>query len=122
MINVIILVGFIIINIFLAKIDANKISKGKNINHLLNGLIYLTLITAVYLITKDIFLSVGLLVLRVPIFNTFLNYFRELPLDYISKSTTSIIDKLTNWIPLKIGYWVYHITLLLISLILCLIF
>lgn len=118
MLNVIFFVIFLLINIGLAKIDSNLIKKGKKIKHGLNAVIYFILLGIPYYFTKDWFLIGGLALLRIPIFNTFLNGFRGKELDYISDSTTSIIDKITNWIPKKIGYWVYNSIILLISLVL----
>lgn len=112
---------FTLINIVLAAIDANKIKKGLRIYHGINGLVYCTLLGAVYLFTSSWTLILGLALLRIPVFNTFLNYFRGLELTYLSESTTSIIDQITNFIPKKIGYWPYNIALLVLALLLSLI-
>ncbi len=111
---------FVTINIVLAKIDAIKIAKQQKIKHGINALIYLGLLIPVFLITYNWLLIIGLLLVRIPVFNTALNYFRGLPLTYISDSTTSIIDQITNFIPKKIGYWPYSIVLFLTSLTLSL--
>lgn len=111
---------FVLINIGLAAIDAGKIARGIWIKHGINGLIYSLLLGGVYLLTREWTLVLGLAILRIPIFNTFLNYFRGLPLTYISNSTTSIIDQITNFIPKKVGYWTYHSTLVLLALVLSL--
>lgn len=112
---------FILINIGLAKIDANKIKKGIKIKHGINGLIYFVLLNGLYFITYNWVLVLGLAIIRIPIFNTALNYFRGLSLTYVSESTTSIIDHLTLKIIKKIGYWTYNILIVIISLILILI-
>ena len=114
------LIIFVIFNIVLAYFDANKIKQNIRIYHGLNGLIYTALLILAYLLTKDWLTIIGLMILRIPVFNTALNYFRDKKLTHISKSTTSIIDQFTNKIPEKIGYWVYHSILFLISLILIL--
>lgn len=120
-IKILLFVIFVIANIALAKIDADKIKQGKRIYHGINGLVYSGLLLLAFLITHSWTVVLGLALLRIPVFNTTLNYFRGLPLTYLSNSTTSIIDQLTNFIPKKIGYWPYTITLLITSLILVLI-
>lgn len=111
---------FVIINVMLAAIDAGLIKKNIKIKHGINGFIYLSLVIVVYLLNKDILTSIGLLIVRIPIFNISLNYFRKLPLNYLSDSTKSIVDRITNWIPKKIGFWKYHIFLLFLSIFLIL--
>jgi hypothetical protein len=122
-IKVLLFIIFVIANISLAFIDANKIKQGKRIYHGINGLIYFSFLLLVYIAipSSNLATILGLSLLRIPVFNTTLNYFRGLPLTYLSDSTTSIIDQLTNFIPKKIGYWSYTITLLTLSLILILI-
>ena len=114
------LILFILINIGLAKIDANKIANNNQIKHGINALIYIGLLIPVYFITYNWFLITGLIFLRIPIFNTALNYFRGLALTYISESTKSIVDQLTKKITKKIGYWTYNVIILTISIILSL--
>lgn len=112
---------FVLINIGLAVIDANKIKNNIRIYHGINGLIYSALLGGVYLLTPNWTLILGLALLRIPVFNTFLNYFRGLELTYISESTTSIIDQLTRNIVKTLGYWTYNVLIIIISLILILI-
>jgi len=107
--------AIILLNGILALIDSNKIKKGEHIYHGINGLVYGTVIGIVYLISRDILMCLGLLLIRIPVFNTSLNYFRGLSLTYLSDTTTSIIDRLTNFIPKKIGYWEYFTILMVIS-------
>jgi hypothetical protein len=114
------LIIFVIFNIVLAYFDANKIKQNIRIYHGLNSLIYIIALVLAYLLTKNWLALIGLIILRIPVFNTALNYFRDKKLTHISKSTTSIVDQFTNKIPEKIGYWVYHSILFLISLILIL--
>ena len=114
------LIIFVIFNIVLAYFDANKIKQNIRIYHGLNGLEYIAALVLAYLLTKNWLAIIGLIILRIPVFNTALNYFRDKELTHISKSTTSIIDQFTNKIPEKIGYWMYHSILFLISLILIL--
>jgi len=107
--------AIILLNGILALIDSEKIKKGEHIYHGINGLVYGTVIGIVYLISRDILMCIGLLLLRIPVFNTSLNYFRGISLTYLSDTTTSIIDKITNFIPKKIGYWEYFTILMIIS-------
>jgi hypothetical protein len=120
MIKILLFIIFTVINILLAKIDADKIKQHKPIHHGINGLIYLVLLIPVYFITYNWLNILGLLLLRIPVFNTSLNYFRGIALTYLSNSTTSIIDKITNKIPRKIGYWTYTSIILIISILLTL--
>jgi hypothetical protein len=121
MISIILLIIFVLINIVLAKVDADRINQNKPINHIVNALIYLALLFIVFISTYDWSLIIGLTLIRIPIFNTFLNYFRGKELTYISNTTTSVIDQITNFIPREIGYWNYCFWLTVISLILVLI-
>jgi len=120
-IKILLLITFVLINIELANIDANKIRQGKRIYHGINGLVYSGLLSLAFLITHSWTAVLGLAILRIPVFNTSLNHLRGLPLTYLSDSTTSIIDQLTNFIPKKIGYWTYTAILLVLSIILVLI-
>ena len=120
MIKILLFVIFIVVNILLAKIDADRIKQRKSIHHEINGLIYLVLLIPVYFITYSWLNILGLLLLRIPVFNTSLNYFRGIALTYLSKNPLSTIDKLTNKIPRKIGYWTYTSIILIISILLIL--
>lgn len=120
MVKVVLLILFTTANLLLAYHDARRIKQDSRIYHGLNGLMYIWLLTLAYLLTGDWVLITGLSILRIPVFNTALNYYRGKELTYLSKSTTSIVDQLTNKIPEKIGYWTYQIILLLIALILVL--
>lgn len=50
----------------------------------------------------------GILLIRIPVFNTLLNIFRGRPANYLSTTTTSIIDQIMNKYIEKIGYWNYN--------------
>ena len=121
MLKIILYVMFVLLNIKFAHIDAKRIKQNKRIYHGINGLIYSILLILSYLITHDITCVIGYTLVRIPVFNTFLNYFRGKELTYLSDSTTSIVDKITNFIPRKIGYWTYSILIIITSLILILI-
>ena len=118
---IVLFILFILFNIGFAYIDAQKIKQHKPIYHGLNGLIYFILLLVPYLLTHSFTAVLGYALIRIPVFNTFLNYFRGKELTYISNTTTSIIDQITNFIPRKIGYWNYCFWLFIISLILVLI-
>jgi hypothetical protein len=120
MVKVLILIITVVLNIFLAKIDSNKIKENRQIYHGINSMQYLIFLTACFFITGSVFLIIGCAIIRMPIFNTSLNYFRGLSLEHTSKTTTSIIDQITNPVIKKIGYWNYNITLVIISIILIL--
>jgi hypothetical protein len=100
--------------------DAVRISKHKRIYHGINGLIHVTLVGVVYLFMKDLFFVIGLLALRRIVFDTTLNIYRGLPFDYISSTTTSIIDRLSYNFQKRYGYVVYYgifFVILLLSII-----
>lgn len=121
MAKVLLLITFIAANIVLAKIDTCKISENKRIYHGINALIYFALLYFAYLDVRSLQVVAGLSLIRIPVFNTSLNYFRGLQLTYLSSTTTSIIDRLTNPIVEKVGYWRYHIAIFLTSIALILI-
>jgi hypothetical protein len=114
--SLLLIIVFVLINIGLAKYDAYKIKRHLRIRHAINAIVYLLFIAVFYkwLSITKVF---GLLLIRIPIFNTSLNIFRGLPANHISHTTTSIIDQLTNKLVMKIGYFIYHGILLLLSLI-----
>lgn len=90
---------FIIINVILAKIDANKILANKKINHLVNALIYGALAAVNFFFFKGlalIFMLSGVLIIRKLVFDIMLNIFRGKSWKYISTTTTSKIDQFEN--------------------------
>ena len=107
---------YIVINLVLAKIDANKIRDGIHIKHGINALIYLVLIAPTFFISWSY--PIGMLALRRIVFDTGLNLFRGLPFDYISATTTSIVDRLSYDFQKEWGYFAYYMIFLVI-IILC---
>jgi hypothetical protein len=101
----------------LAKIDAWKISKGIHIKHGINALVYCVLIAPTLFISWRY--PIAMLALRRIVFDTALNLFRGLPYDYISATTTSIIDRISYDFQKQYGYFAYY-TIFLIIIILCL--
>lgn len=106
--KLILLALFTCINIALAKYDAWKIKHNKWIYHGINAVVYLILLIYPYIVTKDWFFMIGLLSLRRIVFDTALNLFRGLRFDYISSTTTSIIDRLSYNFQAKYGYIPYY--------------
>ena len=105
--NLIIFLTFVGVNILLALYDAYRIKRNIRIRHAWNAVFYTLLIIPFYKVLT-IYKVLGILLVRIPVFNTALNVFRGLPADHISYTTTSIIDKyITNPIIKKIGYWPY---------------
>jgi hypothetical protein len=108
---------FIGINILHAYHDCKKIQDHKKIYHGLNGLFYIILLIPVYFHLKNWFFLVGLLSLRRVVFDTALNLFRGLSFDYISSTTTSIIDRLSYSFQKRYGYVIYYGLFILVLLL-----
>lgn len=83
----------IAINISMARYHAYLILKEKRIIHGLWGALYLL---AIYLLWNNWLFILNSLFIRKVFFDIYLNYFRGLPLFYVSTKTTSILDKLHN--------------------------
>ena len=83
----------IVINVAMAKYHAYLILKGKKILHGLWGALYLAII---FLLWRNWLFIFNCLLIRKVFFDVYLNYFRGLPLFYVSTKTTSILDKLHN--------------------------
>lgn len=108
------------LNILHAKHDAWRIFDGRRIYHGINGLVHIIILIPVYFYTKDWFFVIGLLSLRRIVFDTALNLFRGLRFDYISSTTTSIIDRLSYNFQKRYGYVIYYglfFIILLLSII-----
>ena len=115
------LIIFAVLNIVLAYIDAHKIVKGKFINHLINGAVYIALIAVPYFMFHNYWLIAALLFVRLIVFNIMLSLFRGLKWDYISPAPASVIDKLAKRVFDSHGlvmYAVYGIVLVLLLIIL----
>ena len=120
-VKLIIAVVYAGLSILHAKHDAWRIFDGRRIYHGINGLVQFVVLVPVYFYTKDWFFLIGLLSLRRIVFDTALNLFRGLRFDYISSSTTSIIDRLSYNFQKRYGYVVYYgifFLILLLSIIL----
>jgi hypothetical protein len=112
-----ILILYTIINLVLAKIDAWKIKRGIHIKHGINALIYCVLIAPTFFISWHY--PIAMLALRRIVFDTALNLFRGLPFDYISATTTSIVDRISYDFQKEWGYFAYYMIFVVI-IILCL--
>jgi hypothetical protein len=112
-----ILILYTILNVVLAKIDANKIRNGIHIKHGINALVYCALIAPTFFISWSY--PIAMLALRRIVFDTALNMFRGLPYDYISATTTSIIDRISYDFQKEWGYFAYYMIFVVI-IILCL--
>lgn len=112
-----ILIVYTFLNILLAKIDANKIKKGIHIKHGINALIYIALIAPTFYISWHY--PLALLALRRIVFDVSLNLFRGLKYDYISETTTSIIDRMSYNFQKQYGFFAYYIIFIII-IFLCL--
>ena len=108
LIRILAVISYTVVNILLAKHDAVKISRQQKIEHGTNALVYLALIAPVIYVTQSWMFLIGLLALRRIVFDTALNLFRGLKHDYISTTTTSIIDKLSYKFQERFGYITYY--------------
>lgn len=112
-----IILAYILVNIILAKIDAWKIKHNKRIRHGINALVYCALIAPTFFISWHY--PIAMLALRRIVFDTALNMFRGLPYDYISATTTSIIDRISYDFQKEWGYFAYYMIFVVI-IIFCL--
>lgn len=116
-IKILIALLFTGITIFHAYHDALRIKLNLRIYHGINGLVALILLVPVYLYLKDWFFVFGLLCLRRIVFDTALNLIRGLKFDYISSTTTSIIDRLSYDFQKRYGYFIYYSIFFLLFLL-----
>jgi hypothetical protein len=114
---ILIQIAFVLINIWMAKHHANLISDDRPIKHGWWGLLYLFLAGVVSIYEKSIPLFIFLLLGRKIVFDISLNLFRGLPTFYVSKTTTSIVDKIHNLIfGNKSEYYMFFYLILLLTL------
>jgi hypothetical protein len=116
LVKFLIAVLFAVVNIAHAYHDSVRIKAHKRIHHGLNGIFYIIVIAPV-LLSKDWFFIIGLLSLRRVVFDTALNLFRGLRYDYISPTTTSLIDKLSYRFQARFGYVPYYGIFILITIL-----
>ena len=114
MISTLILILFIGINIGLAWYDAYRIKNNIRIRHAINSIIYLGLMLLFWK-WLTILKVLGILLLRIPVFNTSLNIFRGKHATHLSKTTTSIIDQKMNNHIQRVGYWNYSVGLFVLA-------
>lgn len=101
----IILAFFIIFNISMAEYESElrkeDIKNGTtgSIKHWLWAFIYLaTCVGAFFFDHKNYVLFAALLTIRKPVFDIAFNLFNGLPAFMVSTTTTSIVDKINNWL------------------------
>lgn len=85
---------YIFVCTLLAYINYRVIVADKQVYHWLNGLVHLVCWATVYLLTHNWILMIALPFIARLFFDTMLNLFRGLPLDYVPKKPKSVIDKL----------------------------
>jgi hypothetical protein len=92
--------GLLIISLALiAEWHATLIKENRKIQHGWWALLYFGLtILFCFIVSSYLFFILGILI-RALFFDLFLNYFRGFALTYKSSTSTSIWDKITNWIP-----------------------
>ncbi|NBU81797.1 MAG: hypothetical protein EBS55_09140 [Flavobacteriaceae bacterium] len=100
----------------LAFVDAFRINNNKFIDHYYNAMIYTVFVAIAYYWRNDWLMVGGLFLIRIPVFNTTLNFLRDLPLTYISKSPASVVDKIINPIIRLLGYWVFNVIVFVASI------
>ena len=80
-----------------AWLNAVLIKKGYRIYHALNGLLHLTVAFLIGYFTRWEY-GVATLFITLLVFDTALNLFRGLPIDYVSPKPKSIVDRLEKWV------------------------
>jgi len=107
-----------------ARINARWIAAGKRIRHGWNGLMHIAAAVIVWLIYRDWKLVAALLIMTRLVFDTALNLWRGLPVDYVPTSPKSWVDKAeiavfnrNGWLP-KVLYLVAIVVLLIIRIVL----
>lgn len=85
-----------VINLVMAAIHASMIMNEKKIKHAAWGALYLGIAGSLSMIFNSWELMVSSIFVRKVFFDLSLNIFRDKPLFYVSKTTTSIIDRFHN--------------------------
>lgn len=88
----------LIANIAMADYHAHLIKQQRPIKHGWWGLLYVAVTIAFAFICQSWVLLIVAALLRKVVFDIALNLFRSLPVFYVSSSTTSIIDRVHNYI------------------------
>jgi len=107
-VKIAVLIAYALVNILHAYLDAQSIRMGYRIYHGINGAIHLITVLLISFLLGNYIFGIGLLALRRIVFDTALNLFRGLRFDYISSTTTSIIDRISYRIQSKVGYIPYY--------------
>ena len=86
----------LLLNLIMAWHHASLIKKGRPIKHGWWGLLYFVVVSPILFYYKSVLIFICVFIIRKIFFDISLNLFRELPTFYVSKTTTSLIDKLHN--------------------------
>lgn len=100
----ILLISYIILCIILAYINYRVIIADRRVYHALNGLVHLAFWLTVFLLSRSLILTLCLPFVARLFFDTALNLFRGLPLDYVPKNPKSIADKVEKKVFGSVGF------------------
>jgi len=81
----------------MAAIDADRIADGKKINHWVNGLIHCAIAAGAWYVF-DWKIGIAILFESKTVFDTVLNLFRDLPIDYVSEKPASKLDQAEKFV------------------------
>ncbi len=110
----------IAVNVWMAWYHSRLIQKGIRIKHGFWAAGWLIFSTLLSIVLQSWVLMVASLFIRKVVFDLSLNLFREKPLFYVSSSTTSIIDRVHNWLfgnRGEIYYPIYFVSIILINIL-----
>lgn len=103
MIKIIYFIIYFSFCLMLAEDNATRIEKGKRIKHFWNGFYHLLWASFAYLLF-GFKAGVSVLLIGRLAFDTALNIFRDLPIDYVSPDPKSIVDKVEKYLFKSDGY------------------
>lgn len=86
----------LLLNVAMAWHHASLIKEGRPIKHGWWGLLYFVVVSPIFFYYKSVLIFICVCLIRKIFFDISLNLFRELPTFYVSRTTTSLIDKLHN--------------------------
>ena len=97
MIKLIIYIFYFCFCLVLAEDNATKIQKGIKIKHFFNGLLHFLWASVTYYFF-GFKAGVSVLLIGRVTFDTALNIFRDLPIDYVSPNPKSIVDRVEKYL------------------------
>lgn len=89
---------YIAVIIVLARYNADLILHDLKVRHRWNGVIHISIWAFCYLVHHNWFLMIAYPFLGVTVFDISLNLFRGRHWDYMTKTPTSVVDKIQNWV------------------------